>query len=382
MSAENIQHLLQHSDVMMQHITNKIINGERIDDKEANYLFEEGELSSCGVLANYIREKKNGNYTFFNRNFHIEPTNVCVFSCKFCSYSQDYKQKEAGWELGIEEMFQRVVAYDHLPITEVHIVGGVHPKLDLQFFGELLEKIKKHRPDLHIKGFTAVELDYMFRKAKMSASEGIAFLKSKGLDSIPGGGAEIFDEVIREQICADKADANRWLEIHEATHQAGLRSNATMLYGHIEKYAHRIDHMRRLRELQDKTGGFQTFIPLKFRNMDNDMDNIPESTLIDDLKTYAISRIYLDNFDHIKAYWPMLGRSTAQITQSFGVDDLDGTIDDSTKIYSLAGAEEQVPVLTTEQLVELIQQSGRIPVERDTLYNRIRVYDTSETTAD
>lgn len=381
MSAENIQHLLQHSDVMMQHITNKIINGERIDDKEANYLFEEGELSSCGVLANYIREKKNGNYTFFNRNFHIEPTNVCVFSCKFCSYSQDYKQKEAGWELGIEEMFQRVVAYDHLPITEVHIVGGVHPKLNLQFFGELLEKIKKHRPELHIKGFTAVELDYMFRKAKMSASEGIAFLKSKGLDSIPGGGAEIFDEVIREQICADKADANRWLEIHEATHQAGLRSNATMLYGHIEKYAHRIDHMRRLRELQDKTGGFQTFIPLKFRNMDNDMDNIPESTLIDDLKTYAISRIYLDNFDHIKAYWPMLGRSTAQITQSFGVDDLDGTIDDSTKIYSLAGAEEQVPVLTTEQLVELIQQSGRIPVERDTLYNRIRVYDTSETTA-
>ncbi|MBK7888196.1 MAG: aminofutalosine synthase MqnE [Bacteroidetes bacterium] len=381
MSAENIQHLLQHSDVMMQHITNKIINGERIDDKEANYLFEEGELSSCGVLANYIREKKNGNYTFFNRNFHIEPTNVCVFSCKFCSYSQDYKQKEAGWELGIEEMFQRVVAYDHLPITEVHIVGGVHPKLDLQFFGELLERIKKHRPELHIKGFTAVELDYMFRKAKMSASEGIAFLKSKGLDSIPGGGAEIFDEVIREQICADKADANRWLEIHEATHQAGLRSNATMLYGHIEKYAHRIDHMRRLRELQDKTGGFQTFIPLKFRNMDNDMDNIPESTLIDDLKTYAISRIYLDNFDHIKAYWPMLGRSTAQITQSFGVDDLDGTIDDSTKIYSLAGAEEQVPVLTTEQLVELIQQSGRIPVERDTLYNRIRVYDTSETTA-
>jgi aminodeoxyfutalosine synthase len=381
MSAENIQHLLQHSDVMMQHITNKIINGERIDDKEANYLFEEGELSSCGVLANYIREKKNGNYTFFNRNFHIEPTNVCVFSCKFCSYSQDYKQKEAGWELGIEEMFQRVVAYDHLPITEVHIVGGVHPKLDLQFFGELLERIKKHRPELHIKGFTAVELDYMFRKAKMSASEGIAFLKSKGLDSIPGGGAEIFDEVIREQICADKADANRWLEIHEATHRAGLRSNATMLYGHIEKYAHRIDHMRRLRELQDKTGGFQTFIPLKFRNMDNDMDNIPESTLIDDLKTYAISRIYLDNFDHIKAYWPMLGRSTAQITQSFGVDDLDGTIDDSTKIYSLAGAEEQVPVLTTEQLVELIQQSGRIPVERDTLYNRIRVYDTSETTA-
>ena len=369
--------MLLHGDEVLKQIANKVVQSNRISDEEALYLFEKADVSECGVLANFVREKKNGNYTYFNRNFHIEPTNVCVFSCKFCSYSQEYKHKEEGWELSMEQMLDRVKAYDQQPITEVHIVGGVHPKLDLQFFGELLSKIKQHRPDLHIKAFTAVELDYMFRKAKMSAEEGVNYLKSKGLDSIPGGGAEIFDETVRMQICADKCDANRWLEIHEAIHNAGLRSNATMLYGHIENYSHRISHMRRLRDTQDRTNGFQTFIPLKFRNVDNDMDNVPEVTLIEDLKTYAISRIYLDNFDHIKAYWPMIGRSTAQITQSFGVDDLDGTIDDSTKIYSMAGAEEQVPVLTTDQLVDLIHQSGRIPVERDTLYKKIKVYDAA-----
>ena len=272
-------------------------------------------------------------------------------------------------------MFDKVKAYDGQPITEVHIVGGVHPKLDLYFFGELLSKIKEHRPDLHIKAFTAVELDYMFRKAKLSAKEGVEYLKSKGLDSIPGGGAEIFDEKVRAEICPDKADADRWLEIHRAVHEAGLRSNATILYGHIESYANRVDHMRRLRELQDITKGLQTFIPLKFRNQDNDMSHLSEVNLMEDLKMYAVSRIYLDNFDHLKAYWPMIGRNTAQLTQSFGVDDLDGTIDDSTKIYTMAGSEEQNPTLSTDQLVELIRQVERIPVERDTLYNRIKVYE-------
>lgn len=213
-------------------------------------------------------------------------------------------------------MFDKVKAYDGQPITEVHIVGGVHPKLDLYFFGELLSKIKEHRPDLHIKAFTAVELDYMFRKAKLSAKEGVEYLKSKGLDSIPGGGAEIFDEKVRAEICPDKADADRWLEIHRAVHEAGLCSNATILYGHIESYANRVDHMRRLRELQDITKGFQTFIPLKFRNQDNDMSHLSEVNLMEDLKMYAVSRIYLDNFDHLKAYWPMIGRNTAQLTQS------------------------------------------------------------------
>ncbi|MFN8153094.1 MAG: aminofutalosine synthase MqnE [Bacteroidia bacterium] len=373
-----IQHILESGSVEMQRIAGKVQNNQRISDQDALWLFENAELSECGVLANYIREKKNGNYTYFNRNFHIEPTNVCVFTCNFCAYSREYKNKEDGWEMSMEEMFSKVTSYDGQPVTEVHIVGGVHPKLDLFFFGELLSKIKSHRPDLHIKAFTAVELDYMFRKAKMSAAEGVAFLKDKGMDSIPGGGAEIFDEEVRNKICPDKANADRWLEIHKAVHHAGLRSNATILYGHIENYQHRIDHMRRLRDLQDSTGGFQTFIPLKFRNKENDMSDIPEVTLIEDLKMYAISRIYLDNFDHIKAYWPMIGRSTAQLTQSFGVDDLDGTIDDSTKIYTMAGSEEQVPVLSTNQLVELIRQSERIPVERDTLYNVVQVYDGVE----
>jgi len=222
---------------------------------------------------------------------------------------------------------------------------------------------------LHIKGFTAVELDYMFRKAKMTIEEGMRFLNEAGLQSLPGGGAEIFDAEIREQICADKVDADGWLNIHATAHQLGMHSNATMLYGHLESYEHRIDHMDRLRSLQDQTRGFNCFIPLKFRNHDNEMSHIPESSLIEDLKMYAVARIYMDNFPHLKAYWPMLGRQNAQMTLSFGVNDLDGTIDDSTKIYSMAGSEEQNPAMTTEELTSLIKQAGRIPMERDTLYN-------------
>jgi aminodeoxyfutalosine synthase len=271
-------------------------------------------------------------------------------------------------------MLDIVKKYDGKPETEVHIVGGVHPKMNLHFFADLLRKIKAHRPELHIKGFTAVELDYMFRKAKMSVEVSMALLKSAGLDSIPGGGAEIFDPEIREQISADKVDADGWLHIHETAHKLGMHSNATMLFGHIERYEHRIDHMRRLRELQDRTGGFNTFIPLKFRNGDNDMSHIPETGLIEDMKVYSIARLYLDNFPHIKAYWPMLGRKNAQLSLSFGVDDIDGTIDDTTKIYSMAGAEEQRPVMTTDELVTLIKQARRRPVERDTLYNVVQTF--------
>jgi len=244
----------------------------------------------------------------------------------------------------------------------------------MAFFADLLKKIKAHRPSLHIKGFTPVELDYMFRKANVKVSEGLKLLHEAGLDSLPGGGAEIFIPEIREQICADKVDANGWLAIHEAAHKLGMRSNATMLYGHIEKYWHRVDHMRRLRELQDQTGGFNTFIPLKFRNKGNDMSHIPESNIVEDMKMYAVARIYLDNFPHIKAYWPMLGRANAQLSLAFGVNDIDGTIDDTTKIYSMAGSEEQNPAMNTSQLVTLIRQVKRKPVERDTLYKVIRDY--------
>ncbi len=362
------------NDSQLQLTGEKILAGGRITPEEGLHLFEKGSLSFLGALANHVREKKHGNKTYFNRNFHIEPTNVCVFSCKFCSYSRLYAHKEEGWELSMEQMLNIVKSYDGKPITEVHIVGGVHPKMNLHFFADLLRQIKQHRPDLHIKGFTAVELDYMFRKAKMTLEEGMRFLHEAGLDSLPGGGAEIFDPAIRQQICDDKVDGKGWLEIHKTAHRLGMHSNATMLYGHIENYVHRIDHMEQLRQLQDETGGFNTFIPLKFRNHDNEMSHIPESSAIEDMKMYAVARLYMDNFPHLKAYWPMLGRQNAQLSLSFGVNDIDGTIDDSTKIYSMAGSEEQNPSMTTAELVTLIRQVKRQPVERDTLYNEIRDY--------
>jgi aminodeoxyfutalosine synthase len=362
------------TDTALTAIADKIYNNQRITEEDGLLLFEKASLPFVGSLANYVREKMHGNTTYFNRNFHIEPTNVCVFSCNFCSYSKLYAKREEGWELSIEQMLHMVQKYDGVPVTEVHIVGGVHPKMDLQFFADLLKAIKTHRPGLHIKAFTAVEYDYMFRKAKVSVQEGLQFLIEAGLNSIPGGGAEIFHPEIREKICADKVDANGWLNIHKTAHKLGLHSNATMLYGHIEQYWHRIDHMSRLRNLQDETKGFQTFIPLKFRNQDNDMSNVHESSVVEDMKMYAIARLFLDNFPHLKAYWPMLGRHNAQMTLSFGVNDIDGTIDDTTKIYSMAGSEEQTPTMTTEQLVALIQQVKRKPVERDTLYNVVKDY--------
>jgi len=272
----------------------------------------------------------------------------------------------------MEDMMNIVKKYDGQPVTEVHIVGGVLPQYDLDFYCTLFKKIKEHRPELHIKALTPVEYHYIFKKAKVSYEEGVARIVESGVDSLPGGGAEIFHPEIREQICADKCTGEQWLRIHELWHQAGKRSNATILYGHIETYFHRVDHMRRLRELQDQTGGFQTFIPLKFRNQDNEMSYLPETTVIEDMKMYAVSRIYLDNFDHVKAYWPMLGRHMAQVSMSFGVDDLDGTIDDTTKIYSMAGSEEQNPAMSTYDLVTLIKNAGRVPVERDTLYHELK----------
>ncbi|MBL0232675.1 MAG: aminofutalosine synthase MqnE [Chitinophagaceae bacterium] len=354
-------------------IAEKVRNNKRISDEEGLLLFEKASLGFAGSLANEIRERLHGDKVFYNRNFHIEPTNVCVFSCNFCSYSKLYAKRDDGWELSIDQMLHIVKKYDDQPVTEVHIVGGVHPKMDLEFFAQLLKAIKAHRPELHIKAFTAVEYDYMFRKAKVSVEEGLKFLIDAGLNSIPGGGAEIFHPEIREKICADKVNADGWLLIHETAHKLGLHSNATMLYGHIEKYEHRIDHMRRLRELQDRTKGFNTFIPLKFRNMDNDMSYVPESSIVEDMRLYAIARIYLDNFPHLKAYWPMLGRQNAQLSLSFGVDDIDGTIDDTTKIYSMAGAEEQNPAMSSEELKSLIRQVRRVPVERDTLYTELGV---------
>jgi len=362
------------TDQELQSIGDKIIQGKRISFDEGVLLYEKAPLPFVGALANWVREQRHGNKTYFNRNFHIEPTNVCVFSCKFCSYSRLYAHKEEGWELSIDDMLNIVKKYDGQPVTEVHIVGGVHPKLNMQFFLETIQAIKNHRPDLHIKGFTPVELDYMFRKAKLTVEEGMKMLHDAGLQSLPGGGAEIFHPDVRSVICDDKVNAEGWLHIHKAAHDLGMHSNATMLYGHVEKYWHRVDHMERLRQMQDETKGFNTFIPLKFRNKGNDMSNIAESTVIEDMKVYAIARLYMDNFPHIKAYWPMLGRQNAQLSLSFGVNDIDGTIDDSTKIYAMAGSEEQTPSMNTEELVTLIKQVKRQPIERDTVYNEIKDY--------
>jgi len=361
-------------DVELKAIAEKVSKNERINFAEGVALYEKGELGYLGILANYVREKKHGDKTFFNRNFHIEPTNLCVYDCKFCSYSRLLKQKEEGWEFTMDEMFEMVKKYDGQPVTEVHIVGGVLPQYDVAFYSEFFRKIRAHRPELHIKALTPVEFHYIFKKAKIDYATGMKLMKEAGLDSIPGGGAEIFDSEIREQIAKDKCNAEQWLQIHEEWHKLGQRSNATILYGHIEQFRHRVDHMERLRQLQDKTGGFQAFIPLKFRNQDNQMSHVPEVSVIEDLRNYAISRIYLDNFDHIKAYWAMISRETAQLSLNFGVDDIDGTLDDTTKIYSMAGAEEQNPAMSTKELVDLIKNVGRHPIERDTLYNVVTDY--------
>ena len=375
---QQLELLLNANNLSANHtrVAEKVAKQERLTPEEGLFLFEHGDLGFVGALANVIREQKNNDNTYFNRNFHIEPTNLCVYDCKFCSYSRLIKQRNdpEAWSLSMDAMMDIVRQYDEQPVTEVHIVGGVLPQYDLPFYQELFQKIKTHRPGLHVKALTPVEYHYIFKKAKVSYEEGMLLMKNAGLDSMPGGGAEIFHPEIREQIAADKCTAEQWLRIHEVWHRLGGRSNATILYGHIEKFYHRIDHLEQLRRLQDQTGGFQTFIPLKFRNQGNQMSHISEGTAVEDLRNYAISRIYLDNFDHIKAYWPMIGRTLAQMSLAFGVDDIDGTIDDTTKIYSMAGAEEQNPALNTQELVDLIRRVGRRPIERDTLYTVLQDY--------
>ena len=358
----------------LKDIAIKVKDGVRISFDEGVYLYEHAELGYLGTLANYIREQKHGDQTYFNRNFHIEPTNICVYDCKFCSYSRMIKQREEGWEMEVDGMIDILKRYDDEPVTEVHITGGVVPKQNLDFYADFFRKAKAHRPDLHIKALTPVEYYYIFKKAKLSHYDGMKYLKEAGLDSMPGGGAEIFHPEVREKIAHDKCNAEQWLDIHEQAHKLGMRSNATMLYGHIEQFWHRVDHMERLRQLQDKTGGFQAFIPLKFRNQNNQMSDVAEVSVVEDLRNYAIARIYLDNFEHIKAYWAMISRETAQLSLNFGVDDIDGTLDDTTKIYSMAGAEEQTPAMSTKELVELIKNVKRKPIERDTLYNVITDY--------
>ena len=352
-------------------IAEKIISGIRINQEEGLLLFEKCDLPLLGLLAGIVRRKHNGNKAFFNHNFHIEPTNKCIYNCSFCSYHKPEGDPES-WEYSHDDMLEITKRFDNKNVTEVHIVGGVHPSYDLHYWGSLIKKIKEHRPALHVKAFSAIELDYMINKAGFSIEEGLKILKDYGLDSIPGGGAEIFDEELRKLICDEKSSSDLWLEIHEKAHNLNIKSNATMLYGHIESYIHRIDHLERLRKLQDKTGGFNAFIPLKYKKSNNSMSHLGEVNIIEDLRNYAVSRIYLDNFPHIKAYWPMIGKESAQLSLSFGADDMDGTIDDTTRIYSMAGAKEEKPAMTTEEICTLIRQAGFIPVERDSLYRSVK----------
>lgn len=357
----------------LEAVSEKVRSGGRLTDDEALYLFESADLLDVGELASLVNRRKNGNRVFFNVNRHINHTNICVNRCKFCAFSKTADEPGA-YCYDLEEIRNRTTEAAVQGATEIHIVGGLHPDLAFDFYLEMLRTVREVSGTLHIKAFTAVEIDYLARLAGLSVAETLIELKRAGLGSLPGGGAEILKKEIRDRLCPEKISGERWLEVMGEVHRAGLKSNATMLYGHVETYSDRIDHMRRLRELQDETGGFQVFIPLSFQKENNPLGHLknPLSGGIDDLKTLAIARLYLDNFANIKAYWVMLGEKIAQTSLCFGVNDLDGTVVEE-KIGHDAGAASPQS-MGREDIVNLIRKAGRIPVERDTLYNEIRVY--------
>ncbi len=318
-------------------------------------------------LATGVRRRLNGDKLYYNRNIHIEPTNLCVFNCRFCSYRRPKGSPEA-WDYTMEEIEELARRQRGRGITEVHIVGGVHPDHDLEYYCGLIRRVRSILPEAAVKAFTAIELNYMIRKAGLTVREGLQRLIDAGMQAIPGGGAEIFDEELRARICPDKGSTAEWFEVHRTAHELGLHTNATILYGHIETWRHRIDHLDRLRTLQDRTRGFDAFVPLKYRNYGNSMSEIGEVSVIEDLKMLALCRIYLDNVPHLKAYWVMYGKATAELALQFGADDVDGTIDDSTKIYSMAGADDRRPVMTVAEVERMAREAGLRPVERDTFY--------------
>lgn len=354
-------------------IANKVLANERISVEDAIELYENAELGLLAELSSLVCTRKNGKNIYFNKNFHIEPTNLCIYNCKFCSYHKGTNDPQS-WEMSKNDVIEAAKKFIGKDVTEVHITGGVHPKWTLDYYGEMVQSIKKVLPNIHVKAFSAVELEYVIKKSKLNYREGMRKLRAYGLDSIPGGGAEIFNPEVREKISHDKASGESWLAIHEAAHLEGIFSNATMLYGHIESYRHRVEHMDAIRGLQDRTSGFNCFIPLKFRAANNPMGYLGEVNLTEDLRNFAVSRIFFDNINHIKAYWPMLGKENTKLALAFGVDDIDGTIDDTTKIYSMAGAEDQKPRMTVDMLTKIIRDAGKMPVERDSLYRSIKEY--------
>jgi aminodeoxyfutalosine synthase len=352
----------------LQAIREKVEAGRRLSFDDGVALEESNDLFALGSMANLVRERYNGNFGYYNVNTHINPTNVCVYKCDFCAFRADLDDPRA-YVMDRDQIVARAGQAHERGATELHIVGGLHHKLPFEYYVDVVSWIHDAYPEIHIKAYTGVEIEFFAKIARLSIEEVLRRLVDAGLGSLPGGGAEIFHPEVREEICGAKATTETWLEVHRTVHRLGLHSNATMLYGHIEKPKHRIDHMIRLRELQDETGGFQTFIPLAFHPDNSRMDDIPKPSGVMDLKTMAISRLMLDNFPHIKAYWVMLGIKTAQVALAFGADDLDGTVVHE-KIYHEAGAETPQEV-TVAEIRRLITEAGRIPVERDTLYHRV-----------
>ena len=353
-------------------VAEKVFVGERLSFDDGMMLFETPDLLTVASLANHVREKRSGNNTYFTVNRYVNHTNVCVVSCKLCAFAVRPKQ-EGGWTYSAEEIVEQVRASIELGgVSELHIVGGLHPWLKFDYYLDLMRKLKAAYPHVHLKALTMVEIDFLAKLSKQSARDTIVALREAGLDSCPGGGAEIFHPEIRDEICDHKMTAERWLEIARDCHELGIRTNCTMLYGHVEKFEHRVDHILRLRQLQDETRGFNCFVPLHFHKNNTIYENtIEEASPMDDLRTIAVSRLLFDNIDHIKAYWIGIGEKVAQVALSFGADDLGGTIADE-RIFKMAGATTDATAMTRERLENLIRDARRVPVETDPLYRPVK----------
>ncbi|HOZ30762.1 MAG TPA: aminofutalosine synthase MqnE [Bacteroidales bacterium] len=361
-----MKEILQHRSVKEIEIAEAVFDDIRISSEQALYLYENSDPVFCGWLANILKERNYNQRVFYNKNIHVEVSNICINRCSFCSFYRDRLDSPA-WEMSIDDIMVLIAEKSTDGITEIHITGGLHPEKKLAFYVELLTQIRAKYPEVHIKAFTAVEIEYFAKTENRSYQDVLGILKSCGMNSLAGGGAEILDDNIREILCPLKTKSQTWLEIHRIAHEMGIKSNCTILYGHIEKYKDRVYHMRKLRELQDRTGGFNCFIPLKYKSHGNSLEINTETSLSEELKNYAISRLFLDNIPHIKAYWPMSGVEMALMALSFGADDFDGTISDSTKIYSMAGGEKK-PELSENQIRNLLSEAGFIAFERNSEY--------------
>jgi aminodeoxyfutalosine synthase len=371
-------HPFQTDDERLLAIREKVFANERLNENDALALYRTGDILAVGWLANHVRERMHGDRTYFNVNRHINPTNVCIAACRLCAFGRK-KDAPGAYTMALDEVFQTAASGYTDAVTEFHIVGGLHPDLPFQYFLDLVSGLKQRFPQVHLKAFTMVEVAYLAKRAKLSIAETLQQLKAAGVDSLPGGGAEIFADRIRHIICDHKIDGDQWLETARLAHQIGLKSNATMLYGHVENDEDRVDHLMKLRALQDETGGFQTFIPLAFHPDNTALEHLPKTTGMLDIKQIAVSRLVLDNFLHIKAYWQMLTPKIAQIALRFGADDLDGTVIEE-KIYHDAGATTPQG-MRRQELVRLIREAGREPVERDTMYRPVVRTETSVTVA-